>query len=71
MVCLQAVEQHRRLGLPDGSLAQLPLQLAGAYEQAGLRQDSAFMALQAHQLSQQHCLAVGLKERQVLSSLPS
>lgn len=62
------MEQQKRLGVSGGSLAQLPLRLAGACDQAGLRQDSAFMALQAHQLSQQHCLAVGLKERQVLSS---
>ena len=59
------MQQQKKLGRQEGRVAQLALQLAGMQEQAGLRQDSAHMALQALQLSQQHCMALGLKERQV------
>lgn len=62
---LQVLMQQKKLGSPVGSTAQLARQLAAVYEQAGLRHDTAQMALQALQLSQQHCLALGLKERQV------
>lgn len=66
---LQLLEQSKGVAGPQGSQAALALHLAHVYDQLGLRQSLYQILVQALSLSQQHCQALGLKERQVCACL--